>query len=99
MVKILNFFLIRFLVNFGFNFGRGRRQGRTPETFKNLRTRQDQKHAAARGTPFTPCGVGADLKASPLPPAPLVTSGLLICRLKGLARIERLVSRIEINEK
>ena len=36
-------------------------------------------------------------KASPLPPAPLVTSGLLICRLKGLAGIEELISRIEIN--
>ena len=39
------------------------------------------------------------LKASPLPPAPLATSGLLICILKGLAGIEKLVSRIEINEK
>ena len=37
------------------------------------------------GTPFTPCGVGADLKASPLPPAPLATSRLVICNLHGLA--------------
>ena len=37
------------------------------------------------------------LKASPLPPAPLATSWLLICRLQGLAGIQELISRIEIN--
>ena len=41
-----------------------------------------------RTRPSDPCGVGADLKASPLPPAPLADSGLLICELEGSAGLK-----------
>ena len=54
---------------------------------KNLRTCKDLGHN--NNTPFTPCGVGADLKASPLPPAPLVTSRFVSCNLNGFAGFER----------
>ena len=59
-------------------------RGGPPLSLKNLREEPEDLTGAAstNSTPFTPCGVGADPKASPLPPAPLVTSGLLICRLK-----------------
>ena len=89
-IKNLNFFLIRFLIKFGFNFGRGRRQGRTPPEPQEP---QDLRNCICGiGTPFTPCGVGADPKASPLPPAPLATSWLLICRLDGFERFVGLKS-------
>ena len=73
-------------------------RGGPPWAFKTWRVRQESVQGLK---PFRhalyPCGVGADLKASPLPPAPLATSLLLICRLNGLAGTEKLVSRIGIN--
>jgi len=66
--------MIRFLITFWITFGREPAAGADPpelsesesETWKNLRLGP----SVQVNTPCYPCGVGADPKASPLPPAP-----------------------------
>ena len=75
-IKLLDFFLIRFLITFWITFGEGPAAGADPPE------PQEPEELRKPDTPFTPCGVGADLKASPLPPAPLATSRFAIDNLK-----------------
>ena len=72
------------LVNFWVGAG-GR--GGLPLSLKNLRNWGTASVELAR--PSHPAGWGRILKAPPLPPAPLATSWLLICRSEGSAGFQR----------
>ncbi len=87
--KNWTFFWFDFWSNFEVKMGGAGGRGGTPlkpQEPENLRN-----CISGIGTPFTPCGVGADPKASPLPPAPLVIATWgerRIWRYAGFATIQ-----------